>query len=408
MNSSAKPISILVTGAKGFFGKNLVHNLKNIRDSKNRTHPNLSISDIFEYDVDTDPSLLDSFCSKADFVFHLAGINRPINPNDFIKGNRDFSELLLETLKSHNSSAPIMMSSSIQACLTGSYANSEYGRSKLAAEELLFKYSRDSGNKVFIYRLPNLFGKWCKPNYNSVVATFCHNIANDIPIIVNNRNTEIEFLYIDDLVEEMLLLLEGFEHRCDYDGMNRVDNVYGSFCFVPTTYKVTLGYIADRLVEFKQSFNLFKLPSIPDDSFDKKLLSTFISYFTIENSSYFYDKKEDYRGSFTELFKTVSSGQFSLNISKPGLTKGEHWHNSKWEIFVVVHGEALIEQRQIDSDEVAQYYVSGNKPQAVILIPGYTHRIVNLSKSDDLVTLIWANEVFDQNHPDTFFEKVDK
>lgn len=397
-------MNILVTGAKGFVGKNLCAALKNIRDNKDRTR-NIKIEEIFEYDIDTERNLLDGFCEKADFVFNLAGVNRPKDNAEFMEGNFGFASDLLNTLKKHNNKCPVMLSSSVQATLIGRYDN-DYGRSKKAGEELFFKYAEETGVKVLVYRFPNLFGKWCRPNYNSAVATFCHNTANDLPITVNDRNIELELLYIDDLVAEMLDALENNEHRCEFDGINTVITEGGKYCAVPTTHKVTLGEIADLLEQFKNQPKTLFMPEIPDGSFAKKLYSTYLSYLPKEKVSFPLKMNIDERGSFTELLKTAGCGQFSVNISKPGITKGQHWHNTKWEFFIVVSGHGLIEERKIGSDEVLRFEVSGNNIEAVHMLPGYTHNIINLSDTEDLVTLMWANEQFDPNHPDTFFEKV--
>lgn len=385
-------MNILVTGAKGFVGKNLCAALKNIRDNKDRTR-NIKIEEIFEYDIDTEKNLLDGFCEKADFVFNLAGVNRPKDNAEFMEGNFGFASDLLNTLKKHNNKCPVMLSSSVQATLIGRYDN-DYGRSKKAGEDLVFKYSKETGAKVLVYRFPNLFGKWCRPNYNSAVATFCHNTANDLPITVNDRNTELELVYIDDLVAEMLDALEDRGHR------------NGRYCAVPVSHRVTLGEIADLLEQFKNQPKTLLMPEIPEGSFAKKLYSTYISYLPKEKVSFPLKMNIDERGSFTELLKTAGCGQFSVNISKPGITKGQHWHNSKWEFFIAVSGHGLIEERKIGSDEVLRFEVSGNNIEAVHMLPGYTHNIINLSDTEDLVTLMWANEQFDPNHPDTFFEKV--
>ncbi len=397
-------MNILVTGAEGFVGKNLCAALKNIRDNKDRTR-NIKIEEIFEYDIDTEKNLLDGFCEKADFVFNLAGVNRPKDNAEFMEGNFGFASDLLNTLKKHNNKCPVMLSSSVQATLIGRY-DGEYGRSKKVGEELFFKYAEETGAKVLVYRFPNLFGKWCRPNYNSAVATFCHNTANDLPITVNDRNIELELLYIDDLVAEMLDALENNEHRCEFDGINTVITEGGKYCAAPTTHKVTLGEIADLLEQFKNQPKTLFMPEIPDGSFAKKLYSTYLSYLPKEKVSFPLKMNIDERGSFTELLKTAGCGQFSVNISKPGITKGQHWHNTKWEFFIVVSGHGLIEERKIGSDEVLRFEVSGNKIEAVHMLPGYTHNIINLSDTEDLVTLMWANEQFDPNHPDTFFEKV--
>ncbi len=399
-------MKILVTGAKGFAGRNLVENLKNIRDGKNRTRPNIQIDELFEYDIDSTPEELDEYCSKADFVFNLAGVNRPTDPADFKKGNRDFAETLLETLKKHNSKAPVMVSSSIQATLAGRFGTSEYGLSKKAGEELFFAYGVETGNRVLVYRFPNLVGKWVRPNYNSAVGTFCNNIANDLPITVNDPSVELEMLFIDDLVEEMLDAIEGKEHHCEFDGVNAVMQENGRYCYAPVTHKATLGRIVELLHIFHDQPKTLVMPEIPNGSFEKKLYSMYLSYLPKEKTIFDLDMKCDDRGSFTELLKTANCGQFSVNISKPGITKGQHWHNSKWEFFIVVSGHALIQERKIGTDEVIEFEVSGDKIQAVHMLPGYTHNIINLSETENLVTVMWANEQFDSNHPDTFFEKV--
>ncbi len=397
-------MNILVTGAKGFVGKNLCAALKNIRDGKDRTRP-VKIEEVFEYDIDTEKSLLDGFCEKADFVFNLAGVNRPKETAEFMQGNFGFAGELLNTLKKHANTCPVMLSSSVQATLVGRY-NSDYGRSKKAGEDLFFKYSEETGAKVLVYRFPNLFGKWCRPNYNSAVATFCNNIANDLPITVNDRNTELELLYIDDLVAEMLDALENKEHRCEFDGINTVITENGKYCAASPTYKVTLGEIVDLLEQFKNQPKTLLMPQIPVNSFAKKLYSAYLSYLPKEKIAFPLKMNTDNRGSFTELLKTENCGQFSVNISKPGITKGQHWHNSKWEFFIVVSGRGLIEERKIGSDEVLRFEVTGDKIEAVHMLPGYTHNIINLSDTDDLVTLMWANEQFDPSRPDTFYEEV--
>ncbi len=399
-------MNILITGAKGFVGRNLTENLKTIRDGKNRTR-NLTIGEIYEYDIDTDPALLDSFCQKADFVFNLAGVNRPQNPEEFMQGNFGFASTLLDTLKKHNNTCPIMISSSIQATCIGRY-DSDYGRSKKAGEELMFAYGEETGAKVLVYRFPNLFGKWCRPNYNSAVATFCNNIANDLPIQVNDPSVQLELLYIDDLVDEMLDALEGKEHHCEFAGIETVMTEGGRYCAAPISHKVTLGEIVDLLHSFKDQPQTLLMPEIPAGSFAKKLYSTYLSYLPKEGAIFDLKMNCDDRGSFTELLKTVNCGQFSVNISKPGITKGQHWHNTKWEFFIVVSGKALIQQRKIGSEEVLNFEVSGEKIQAVHMLPGYTHNIINLSDTQDLVTVMWANEQFDPGRPDTFFEKVEE
>lgn len=399
-------MNILVTGAKGFVGKNLVANLKNIQENKNRTRPGIVIDEILEYDIDTEPALLDEFCAKADFVFNLAGVNRPKNQEEFMEGNFGFASTLLDTLKKYQNTCPIMLSSSIQATLMGRFGTSEYGKSKLAGEELFFAYAKESGAKALVYRFPNLFGKWCRPNYNSAVATFCNAVANDSEFTVNDRSTELELLYIDDLVEEMFDALEGKEHHCEYEGLEAVAIENGRYCYVPQTHKATLGEIVDLLESFKNQPMTLQMPAIPDNSFAKKLYSTYLSYLPKEKTIFDLKMNCDARGSFTELLKTESHGQFSVNISKPGITKGQHWHNSKWEFFIVVAGHGLIQQRKIGTEEVIEFEVSGDKIQAIHMLPGYTHNIINLSDTENLVTVMWANEQFDPTHPDTFGENV--
>ena len=398
-------MNILVTGAKGFVGRNICENLKNIRDGKDKTR-SFTVENIFEYDIDSTEAELDEYCSKADFVFNLAGVNRPKDTAEFMNGNFGFASTLLDTLKKHNNKCPVMLSSSIQATLIGRYGESDYGKSKLAGENLFFDYGEETGAKVFVYRFPNLFGKWCRPNYNSAVATFCNNIANGLPIQVNDRNTELELLYIDDLMEEMMSALSGKEHHCEYDGVNPVEAAKGKYCYVPVTHKVTLGKIVDTLETFKAQPQTLVMPEIANNSFEKKLYSTYLSYLPKEKVAFPLKMNCDDRGSFTELLKTASCGQFSVNISKPGITKGQHWHNTKWEFFIVVSGHALIQERKIGSDEVIEFDVSGDNIQAVHMLPGYTHNIINLSETENLVTVMWANEQFDKNHPDTFCEKV--
>ena len=399
-------MNILVTGAKGFVGRNLVENLKNIRDGKNRTRPDITIGEIYEYYLDSTPAELEDYCAKADFVFNLAGVNRPQDPAEFRAGNFGFASTLLDTLKKHHNPCPVMLSSSIQATLQGRFGTSEYGLSKKAGEDLFFAYGEQTGAKVLVYRFPNLVGKWVRPNYNSAVGTFCHNIAHDLPITVNDPSVELELLFIDDLVEEMLDALEGREHHCTFDGVNTVLAADGRFCAAPVTYKVTLGYIVECLHRFHDQPQTLMMPEIPAGSFEKKLYSMYLSYLPKEKIAFPLKMNVDARGSFTELLKTANCGQVSVNISKPGITKGQHWHNSKWEFFIVVAGHGLIEERKIGSDEVLRFEVSGDKIEAVHMLPGYTHNIINLSQTDNLVTVMWANEPFDPAHPDTFGEPV--
>ena len=400
-------MKILVTGAKGFVGKNLCCALKNIQDGKDRTRPALHIDAVYEYDLDGTAEELDKYCEEADFVFNLAGVNRPKDPAEFKAGNFGFASTLLNTLKKHKNKCPVMLSSSIQATLIGRY-DGEYGRSKKAGEELFFSYAEETGAKVLVYRFPNLFGKWCKPNYNSAVATFCYNTAHDLPITVNDKAIELELLYIDDLIAEMLDALEGKEHRCEFDGTATIPTKNGRYCAAAITHKETLGEITALLEKFKNQPKTLLMPEIPDNSFAKKLYSTYLSYLPKEKTAFPLKMNVDARGSFTELLKTEKCGQFSVNISKPGITKGEHWHNTKWEFFIVVSGRALIEERKIGTDEVLKFEVSGEKIEAVHMLPGYTHNIINLSDTEDLVTLMWANEAFNPARPDTYFEKVEK
>ncbi len=403
-------MNILVTGAKGFVGRNLCAALNCVKEGKDRSRRGLnaeSIGEVMEYDIDTEPALLDEFCAKADFVFNLAGVNRPKDPAEFMQGNFGFASRLLDTLKAHANNCPVMISSSIQATLEGRYAGSEYGKSKKAGEELFFDYGSECGAKVLVYRFPNLFGKWCRPNYNSAVATFCNNIANDLPIQVNDRATELELLYIDDLVDEMMAALVGDEHHCEFSGVDTVLRPDGRYCAAPVTHHVTLGEIVDLLEGFRAQPRTLLMPEIPNGSFAKKLYSTYLSYLPKEKVSFPLKMNEDARGSFTELIKTAKCGQVSVNISKPGITKGEHWHNTKWEFFIVVAGHGLIQLRKIGTDEVLNYEVSGEKIEAVHMLPGYTHNIINLSETENLVTVMWANEQFDPSHPDTFGEKVE-
>ena len=400
-------MKILVTGAQGFVGKNLVAALQCLLSGKDRTHPALSIDEILEYDLDTDPALLEPYCAKADFVFNLAGVNRPKDNAEFMEGNFGFASKLLDALKKAGNTCPVMLSSSVQATLMGRYAGSDYGKSKLAGEELFFDYAAQTGAKVLVYRFPNLFGKWCRPNYNSAVATFCHNMARDLPITVNDPSVELELCYIDDLIDEMLCALEGKPHCCDYEGVTPVACEDGRYCYVPVTHKVTLGRLVELLESFRDQPKTLVMPKIPHNSLEKKLYSTYLSYLPEEKAAFSLKMNVDARGSFTELLKTLDCGQFSVNISKPGITKGQHWHHSKWEFFIVVSGEALIQQRKLGTDEVLNFKVSGEKIQAVHMLPGYTHNIINLSDTQDLVTLMWANECFDPGKPDTFFEVVE-
>lgn len=397
---------ILVTGAKGFVGKNFCAALKNIRDGKDRTHPDLHIDEIYEYDIDSSAEFLDEACREADFVFNLAGVNRSKDSNEFMKGNFGFASTLLDTLKAKGNTCPIMISSSIQATLLGRFAGSEYGKSKKAGEELMFAYGAQTGAKVLVYRFANLFGKWCRPNYNSVVATFCNNIANDLPIQVNDPKTELDLVYIDDLVAEMLGALEGREHHCEFDGVEPKPADDGKYCYVPVSHHVTLGEIADLLRKFCSQSETFEVPATKSGTFEKKLYSTFLSYLPKDKAAYSLKTNIDQRGSFTELFHFPEGGQVSINISKPGITKGQHWHNTKVEAFVVVKGHGLIEQRKLGTDEVLRYEVSGDQPETVLTLPGYTHNLINLSDTEDMVTVIWCNEVFDSNRPDTYAEKV--
>jgi len=400
-------MDILITGAAGFVGRNLTAALACIRDGKDRTHPGLEIGRIYCYDIDSSEQLLEEACRKADFVFNLAGVNRPQSQEEFMQGNYGFASRLLDTLKKYNNTCPVMLSSSIQATLVGRYANGEYGRSKKAGEELFFAYGAETGAKVLVYRFPNLFGKWCRPNYNSAVATFCHNYAHDLPITVNDASVELELLYIDDLVDEMIAALEGREHRCEFDGVNTVLTEKGRYCAAPVSHRATLGEIVSLLDAFKAQPGTLLMPEIPCNSFAKKLYSTYLSYLPREKAAFPLKMNVDARGSFTELLRTEKCGQFSVNISKPGITKGQHWHHTKWEFFMVVSGHGLIQQRKVGTEEVLNFEVSGEKIEAVHMLPGYTHNIINLSETQDLVTVMWANECFDPNKPDTFFEKVE-
>lgn len=398
-------MNILVTGAKGMVGTALVNNLKNIRDNKNRTRPNLSIGEIYCYDLDSTPQQLEEYCQKADFVFHLAGVNRPENPEDFMKGNFGFASELLEFLKKYNNKAPIMLSSSIQATLAGRFGDSEYGRSKKAGEELFFSYGEETGVKVAVYRFANLMGH-SRPKYNSAVSTFCWAIANDQPFTVNDRSTELELLYIDDLVDGMLDLLEGKEQHCEFDGVETVPNENGRYCYVPGSHKVTLGEIVDLLQQFKEQPTTLMMPKMPENSFAKKLYSLYLTYLPVDKFKYALKMNVDDRGSFTELLHTRDCGQVSINISKPGIIKGQHWHNSKWELFIVVAGHGLIQERNINTGEMVEFEVSGEKIEAVHMIPGWTHNIINLSDTENLVTVMTCNEIFNPERPDTFFEIV--
>ncbi len=401
-------MKILVTGAKGFVGKNLVAQLNNIKSGKAKCYGDVVVDEVFEYDIDSTAEELDRYCREADFVFNLAGVNRPQNNDEFMAGNFGFASTLLDTLKKYDNTAPVMLSSSIQATLIGRYGQSDYGKSKLAGEELFFEYGAERGVRVLVYRFPNLFGKWCRPNYNSAVATFCNNMANDLPIQVNDRNTQLELLYIDDLVDEMVAALKGEEHHCEFDGVDTVLRADGRYCAVPVTHKVTLGEIVDLLEQFKAQPQTLVMPEIPAGSFAKKLYSTYLSYLPKEKVAFALKMNVDDRGSFTELVKSVGVGQVSINISKPGITKGQHWHHTKWEQFIVVAGEGLIQQRNVLTDEVLEWRVSGRKIEAVQMLPGYTHNIINLSDTEDLVTVMWCNECFDPNRPDTFLEPVVK
>ncbi len=401
-------MKILVTGARGFVGKNLCAQLKNIRDGKARCYGELCITEIYEYDIDSTAEELERYCKDCDFVFNLAGVNRPQNTEDFMRGNFGFASTLLDTLKKHGNKCPVMLSSSAQASLTGRFGNSEYGRSKKAGEDLFLKYGEENGVRMLVYRFPNLYGKWCRPNYNSAVATFCNNIANDLPITVNDPTVELELLYIDDLVNEMILALKGEEHRCEFNGLDVIPNTNGRYCYCPVTHKATLGEIVDLLHTFANLSPSLMIPEIPEDSFAKRLFSTYLSYLPKEKAIFDLKMNTDNRGSFTELVHTLNCGQVSINISKPGITKGQHWHNSKWEQFIVVSGHGLIQMRKEGTDEIINYEVSGDKIQSVIMLPGYTHNIINLSDTEDLVTVMYCNEIFDANNPDTYFDPVEK
>ena len=401
-------MKILVTGAKGFVGRNLCSQLYNIRDGKATWYSVPRDIMVYEYDVDSTLEELDEWCRDCDFVFNLAGVNRPVNEEDFMHGNYGFASTLINILKKHGNTCPIMLSSSIQASLQGRFAESEYGKSKKAGEELFFDYSKETGARVLVYRFPNLFGKWCSPNYNSAVATFCNNIANDLPIQVNDPATSLELVYIDDLVDEMMAALTENEHRCEFDGLKTIWCKEGRYCAVPISYHVTLAQIVDLLHLFADYPRDLIIPDMPVDSFAKKLYSTYLSYLPSNKIAIPLNMKIDSRGSFTELFRSRACGQVSVNVSKPGIVKGQHWHNTKWEFFVVVSGHALIRQRRIDSDEVIDFEVSGDKIEAVHMLPGYTHEIINLSEVDDLVTVMWANELFNPDRPDTYYEQVVK
>ena len=400
-------MKILVTGAKGFVGKNLCAQLNNIRDGKARFYGDLHIDEVYEYDLDSTVEQLEGWCQDCDFVFNLAGVNRPKDPEEFMKGNFGFATTLLDTLRKYGNKAPVMLSSSAQASLTGRFGNSEYGRSKKAGEDLFLEYGKENGVKVLVYRFPNLYGKWCRPNYNSAIATFCNNIANDLPITVNDPSVELEVLYIDDLVDEMILALKGQEHRCEFNGLEVLPTAEGRYCYCPVTHKVTLGKIVELLEQFRSIPETLMMPEMPAESFEKRLLSTYLSYLPKEKAIFDLKTNGDDRGTFTELVHTSKCGQVSVNISKPGVTKGQHWHNTKWEQFIVVSGHGLIQMRKEGSDEVIEYEVSGDKIQSVIMLPGYTHNIINLSDTEDLVTVMYANEVFDPGYPDTYFDPVE-
>lgn len=409
-------MKILVTGAKGFVGKNLCCQLNNIKEGKARCYGDLQVDEVFEYDIDSTPEQLDSWCGECDFVFNLAGVNRPKDNDEFMKGNYGFASTLLDTLKKHHNTCPVMLSSSQQASLTGRFGNSEYGRSKKAGEDLFLEYGKETGSKVLVYRFPNLYGKWCRPNYNSAIATFCNNIANDLPIQVNDRSVQMEVLYIDDLVEEMICALKGQEHHCEFEGLDVLPSAEGRYCYCPVTHKTTLGEIVDTIYECARAVRAVpdsaEGPStaleMPQDGLRYRLMSTFLSYLPKEKAIFDLKMNEDQRGSFTELVHTLNCGQVSINISKPGITKGQHWHNSKWEQFIVVSGHGLIQMRKEGSDEVIEYEVSGDRIQSVIMLPGYTHNIINLSQTEDLVTVMYCNEVFNPERPDTYFDKVAK
>lgn len=409
-------MKILVTGAKGFVGKNLCCQLNNIKEGKARCYGDLQVDEVFEYDIDSTPEQLDNWCGECDFVFNLAGVNRPKDNDEFMKGNYGFASTLLDTLKKHHNTCPVMLSSSQQASLTGRFGNSEYGRSKKAGEDLFLEYGKETGAKVLVYRFPNLYGKWCRPNYNSAIATFCNNIANDLPIQVNDRSVQMEILYIDDLVEEMICALKGQEHHCEFEGLDVLPSAEERYCYCPVTHKTTLGEIVDTIYECARAVRAVpdsaEGPStaleMPQDGLRYRLMSTFLSYLPKEKAIFDLKMNVDPRGSFTELVHTLNCGQVSINISKPGITKGQHWHNSKWEQFIVVSGHGLIQMRKEGSDEVIEYEVSGDRIQSVIMLPGYTHNIINLSQTEDLVTVMYCNEVFNPERPDTYFDKVEK
>ena len=399
-------MKILVTGAKGFVGRNLCAQLRNIQDGKAKCYGDVVVDAVYEYDIDSTAAALDAYCRDCDFVFNLAGVNRPKTQEEFMQGNFGFASLLLDTLRKYHNACPVMISSSVQATLAGRFGNSEYGRSKKAGEELMFSYAEQTGAKVLVYRFPNLFGKWCRSNYNSAIATFCHNIAHDLPIQVNDRSVEMELLYIDDLVDEMIGALKGEEHRCEFEGVETVPTADGRYCYCPVTHKVTLGEIVDMIYAFAEQPKTLTIPEIPAGSLAKKLYSTYLSYLPKEKVSFPLKMNVDNRGSFTELVHTLNCGQVSINISKPGITKGQHWHNTKWEFFIVVSGHGLIQERKIGSDEVLEFEVSGDKIECIHMLPGYAHNIINLSDTQDLVTVMYCNEIFDPSHPDTYFETV--
>ena len=399
-------MKILITGSNGFVGKNLVLALNQLMKGNDKTRPNLKIDEIYTYDINDEYSSLEKYCSNCDYVFNFAGVNRPTDVKEYMEGNYGFLEKIIKLLEENNNICPIMLSSSAQASLVGRFANSDYGKSKLAAEQLLFEYDKKHNVKTFVYRFPNLFGKWCKPNYNSAVATFCYNYAHELPIQVNDSSVELELLYIDDLVQEMLDVLENKEHRCNYNGLDVLPDINGNYCYVPTTYKQTLGQIVDCLDLIKKQSETLIVPELKENSFIKKLYSTYLSYLPLDKTKINLIQNIDDRGSFTELVKTISGGQFSVNVSKPGITKGQHFHNSKWEFFIVVKGHALIQERNLLNNELYEFDVSGDKPQAIHMLPGFTHNIINLSKDEELITLMWANELFDSNKPDTYHEEV--